>query len=195
MSEFQRKIIIRSEYGQQEFPYERPVITYINMYNRRLTIGGLETIPFPPTSYLEIQIIEKENIAKLPKKDKEKQYIYNKVGPLPIKEPIRMHDQVPEVSSTSNEEPPPPKKQKSEHSITYHDTNKHVYNKITKILNEKYNENFQLPYTPENATVAKQYLLDNIARNYPKDDQGVHDSHAEYMTLLHELHQSASKNI
>lgn len=196
MSEFQRKIIIKSEYGEQEFPYDRPILHYVNMYNRKLTIAGLDPIPFPPTSYLEIKIIEKENVAKIPKKKKKKQYVYNKVGPNPFKEPIRnqIPDQENEITST-NDEPPAKKPRTAEHTISVQDHANKLYDNIKNYLHEKYKQVVDLPYTPYNATVIKQYLQDNIAKSFPTTAQGVKDAHTAYKLALSELRQAVVRNI
>lgn len=197
MSEKQRKIIIKSEYGEQEFDYEKPLLFYLHLYNRRLTLPGLDPIPFPPTAYLEIRIIEKENIEKLPKKEKEqKQYVYNEVGPYPIKERIRMHipEQEHEITSTQDEEPPE-KRPRMEHTISVQDEHRAMYNAIKNHLEEKYKHEFPLPYSARNMTAIKETLYDKISENHDKSWYGWRASKNAYDLTMMELSKSLSKSI
>lgn len=192
MSEQNRIIRITTEYNTQEFPYDKSLLFYVNMYNRRLTVGGLEPIPCPPTSKLVIEIIEKENVEKPKKQKKRKQLV--ETGNTAIAEKIRgavaNQEQDPQVSSSVDE--PPAKKNKQEHTLSYSDMYRPYYNKLKEYMQSTYNLKYPHPYTPANVTDLHQILFQKIGEKYPPGSRAkpYHDFRATIDSLKQALKMS-----
>lgn len=193
MGEHKNTIRISSDYHTQEFDFDNDLLYYFNFYKCKLTIPGHEPIPFPYSSSVKIEIIQKENVPAHKKKDEKNQKILQRLISGKIAERIanRIQNNIDNVDLDDNEdenEPEPPQKKsrqdvqvqdqdqdeiehENKHTVSLQNKQERLYDKVAKHFHNLIdNTKPILPYSAANWELLNASIRDHFNETSPTLD-------------------------